>query len=92
MLNVPIRDAERPLCACHGIPMLWQADRRRPPGGRWECREKRRIYNQRRSAQRVAWVRAKEARDPVYRIAHELGKRRRKALKRMAARHLPRED
>lgn len=24
-------------CACHGEPMWWQPDRRRPPGGYWRC-------------------------------------------------------
>jgi hypothetical protein len=27
-------------------------------GGRWECREKRREYNQRRAAAKLAWQRA----------------------------------
>ena len=72
--------------------MLWQRNPKRTGGGKWECREKRRQYNRNRSAQRVEWVRLKEERDPIYRIMNNLRKRRGKALKRMAKRHLPRED
>ena len=37
--------------------MLWQKDPRKPPGGYWLCREKRREYNKKRNAQRVEWNR-----------------------------------
>ena len=83
---------EHPLCGCHGEKMLWQKDATHAPGGYWRCAEKRREYNKRRSAQRTAWVKEKEEADPLYKIANELLNRRRKALKRMAARHLPRKD
>lgn len=36
---------EAPSCECHGVPMGWQRDARRAPGGRWECKERRRQYN-----------------------------------------------
>lgn len=58
----------------------------------WECREKRREYNQRRHEQRVQWVRDRRDRDPVYRIGDMVARRRRQGLARMTERHLPRED
>ncbi len=72
--------------------MGWQKDPRQRAGGRWECREKRREYNKTRHEQRVAWVNNRYHTDTVYRITQDLRDRRRKALKRKAARHLPRED
>lgn len=72
--------------------MLWQRDVRRTPGGYWYCRDKRRVYNQTRSKQRVAWATARYDSDVVYRISHQLAVRRRKALQRKAERHLPREE
>lgn len=72
--------------------MLWQKDKAYRASGRWVCAEKRRAYNQRRSAQRIAWVADKEARDPITRINHRLYSRRYKALLSMAARHRPAEE
>ncbi len=88
-------DADRvvPFCECHGIPMLWATDPRTcVAGGFWYCREKRREYNRKRSAQRIAWVKNKEATDPFYQISRSLQKRRWAARQRIAQRHLPREE
>lgn len=85
-------EADTPLCACHGVKMLWQKDRRCRAGGYWCCREKRWVYNQTRRSQRVAWVVARIDSDPIYRIKQDLLQRRRRALKRKAMRHLPREE
>jgi len=83
--------SDPPLCECHGLPMGLQ--KRKPPRrDNWECRERRREHNRRRNAQRVAWVQARRDQDPIFRISELLSTRRRSALKRMAARHLPREE
>ena len=71
--------------------MTWQSDNRRRRGGWWRCRVRRREYNQNRSAQRVAWVQERRE-NTLFRIAEQLYNRRRRALQRMAERHLPRED
>lgn len=76
-----------PVCPCHGEPMTWQRDVRLTGDGYWRCRAKRREYNQRRAAQRSAWVQAKRDADPLYRIRDSLRVRHRQSLKRMAARN-----
>lgn len=81
---------DAPLCPCHGLEMGFK--RNGQGGVGWECREKRREYNQRRHAQRLKWVQDRRDRDPIYRIGDELERRRRQALQRMAKRHLPREE
>lgn len=66
--------------------MTWQRRPRTTSGGYWVCRAKRREYNQRRSAERVAWVRAKEDTDPIYREENRMRRRRWKRLKRLEQR------
>ena len=34
----------KPLCECHGEPMYWSLDPRRPPGGYWRCVVRKRGY------------------------------------------------
>lgn len=36
-------------CVCHGEPAYWQKNARKPAGGKWECRVKRREYNRQRT-------------------------------------------
>lgn len=38
--------------------MGWQRDARSPAGGRWECRAKRREYNQTAAERKREWARA----------------------------------
>lgn len=83
---------EHPVCPCHSEPMLWQKDRNLRAGGWWACRVKRQQYNATRRAQRIAWAKAKKERDPFTRIAAALYDRRRKGLRRKAARHCPAEE
>lgn len=37
-----------PACACHGEPMYWNKDKRRPSGGFWFCAVKQRTRQQAR--------------------------------------------
>ncbi len=61
-------------CKCHGLPMLWQKDPRIPAEGYWECREKRRIYNQRR----------RQLPAQIQRRRHDLAAQRGRIIERLA--------
>ena len=77
-------DNPHPVCSCHGELMTWQKDKDYVrAGGRWVCRAKRREYNQRRSVQRVEWIRLKRDTNQLFRITEQLYDRRRLQKKRV---------
>lgn len=65
-------EGPRPLCECHGEPMLWCAVKSLKAGGRWQCRryrsEYRRAYRKRRGKE----YRAREIRRDKLRGTYDI--------------------